>query len=137
MYVSHADTADWGPNRLLKTRYYTSAFEYFPKLDRNLLYSSLDGDGMELDTWPNIMHLPYDERPLAMTFGDDTEMTRDEKRGFIDVYDNFGIPVNWSAGDVVIVCNYRFAHGRPAVHLMWPSSSAASEASSRPKVWTR
>lgn len=108
---------EWGPNRLLKTRYYISAFEYYPKLDRNLLYSSVADDGMWFDSWPNVMHLPYDERPLALTFGDGTEMTRDEKRLFVDVYDRFGMPVDWAVGDVVIVCNYRFAHGRPGIHL--------------------
>ena len=59
---------EWGPERLLKTRYYISAFEYFPQLDRNVLYSSVADDGMWFDTWPNVMHLPFSERPLALTF---------------------------------------------------------------------
>ncbi len=108
---------EWGPNRLLKTRYYVSAFEYYPPLDRNLLYSSVADDGMWFDTWPQVMHLPYAERPLALTFGDGTEMTREEKQLFVDVYDRFGMAVDWAVGDVVIVCNYRFAHGRPGIHL--------------------
>ncbi len=108
---------EWGKNRLLKTRYYISAFEYFPQLDRNVLYSSLADDGMWFDTWPKVMHLPYDERPLKLTFGDGTEMTRDEKQLFIDVYDRFGIPIKWNVGDIAVVCNYRFAHGRPGIHL--------------------
>ncbi len=108
---------EWGPNRLLKTRFYVSAFEYFPQLDRNLLFSSIADDGMWFDTWPKVMHLPYAQRPLKLTFGDLTEMTRDEKRLFVDIYDRFGIPVDWSIGDVAIVCNYRFAHGRPGIHL--------------------
>jgi len=108
---------EWGPNRLLKTRYYVSAFEYFPQLDRNVLYSSVADDGMWFDAWPKVMHLPYDQRPLKLTFGDLTEMTRDEKRLFVDIYDRYGIRVDWNVGDVVIVCNYRFAHGRPGIHL--------------------
>jgi hypothetical protein len=108
---------EWGPDRLLKTRYYVSAFEYFPQLDRNVLYSSVADDGMWFDAWPKVMHLPYDERPLKLTFGDDTEMTREEKQLFVDIYDRFGIPIPWNAGDVAIACNYRFAHGRPGIHL--------------------
>ncbi len=108
---------DWGPDRLLRTRYYVSAFEYFPPLNRNLLYASIADDGMWFDTWPKVMHLPYDERPLKLTFGDGSEMTREEKQLFVDVYDRFGIPINWQQGDVAIVCNYRFAHGRPGIHL--------------------
>lgn len=108
---------EWGPNRLLKTRYYVSAFEYFPKLDRNVLYSSIADDGMWFDTWPKVMHLPYEQRPLKLTFGDLTEMTREEKRLFVEIYDRFGIPINWSVGDVAVICNYRFAHGRPSIQL--------------------
>jgi hypothetical protein len=109
--------AEWGPNRLLKTRYYISAFEYFPPLDRNLLYSSVADDAMWFDSWPKVMHLPYDQRPLKLTFGDDSEMSDDEKRLFVDVYDRFGFPIRWKRGDIAIVCNYRFAHGRPAIDL--------------------
>jgi hypothetical protein len=108
---------EWGPNRLLKTRYYISAFEYFPRLDRNLLYSSIADDGMWFDAWPNVMHLPFDERPLKLTFGDDSEMTREEKQQFVDVYDDYGMPIDWKIGDVAVICNYRFAHGRPGIHL--------------------
>ncbi len=108
---------EWGPDRLLKTRFYASAFEYFQPLDRNLLYSSVADDALWFDTWPQVMQLPHSERPLALTFGDDTEMTREEKRLFVDIYDRFGMPVDWAVGDVVVVCNYRFAHGRPGVDI--------------------
>ncbi len=108
---------EWGPDRLLKTRYYISAFEYFPQLDRNLLYSSVADDGMWFDTWPKVMHLPFEERPLKLTFGDGTEMTLAEKQLFVDVYDQFGIPIDWNVGDIGVVCNFRFAHGRPSIHL--------------------
>ena len=72
---------------------------------------------MWFDTWPRVMHLPYDERPLKLTFGDLSEMSREEKQLFVDVYDRFGVPIDWNVGDIAIVCNYRFAHGRPAIHL--------------------
>jgi hypothetical protein len=108
---------EWGPNRLLKTRYYVSAYEYYPPLDRNLLYSSVADDGMWFDTWPKVQHLPYEQRPLKLTFGDLSEMTRAEKELFVDVYDRFGIPINWNVGDIAIVCNWRWAHGRPGIQL--------------------
>jgi len=99
------------------TRYYISAFEYFPHLNRNLLYASLADDGMWFDTWPLVQHLSAEERPLKLTFGDGIEMTLEEKRLFLKIYDDYGIPINWKVGDVALICNYRFAHGRPAVHL--------------------
>ena len=108
---------EWGPNRLLMTRYTVSAFEYFPALDRNLLFCSVADDAMWFDSWPRVMHLPDDQRPLKLTFGDGSEMTRDEKALFVEIYDRFGLPIPWQAGDVAVVCNYRFAHGRPGIHL--------------------
>lgn len=108
---------EWGDGRLLKTRYYVSAFEYFAPLDRNLLFASVADDGMWFDTWPKVQHLPYDQRPLKLTFGDLSEMTHEEKALFVDVYDRFGVPIDWNVGDVAIICNYRWAHGRPGIHL--------------------
>jgi hypothetical protein len=108
---------EWGPDRLLRTRYYCPAFEYFPQLDRNVLFSSVADHGMWFDTWPLVQHLPYDQRPLNLTFGDDTELTRAELEQFVEVYDRFGTPIDWRVGDVAVVCNYRFAHGRPGIDL--------------------
>jgi hypothetical protein len=108
---------EWGPNRLMKTRFYNPAFEYFPQLDRNLLYASLADHGIWFDTWPLVQHLAFEERPLHMTFGDDTEFTRAELEQFIKVYDDFGTKIDWRQGDVAVICNYRFAHGRPEIQL--------------------
>ena len=108
---------EWGPDRLLKTRFYCSAFEYFDHLDRNVLYSSLADHGMWFDTWPLVQHLPYQERPLHMTFGDDSEISPEEIQEWVDLYDEFGMPINWRTGDVGVICNYRWAHGRPGIHL--------------------
>lgn len=110
-------TAEWGDDRKLKTRYTISAFEYFAHVDRNLLYSSMADDSAWFDTWPLVQHLPVDDRPLKLTFGDLTEMTREEKELFIDIYDRHGIPIPWKVGDVALICNYRFAHGRPGIQL--------------------
>jgi len=118
---------EWGPNRYCKTKYYVSAFEYFPEMDRNLLYSSLADDSIWFDTWPGVAQLPtmptYDnaspnERPLKLLFGDDSEMTREELQLFLDVYDRFGMPITWDqVGDIAVMCNWRWAHGRPSFQL--------------------
>jgi len=108
---------EWGSDRLLRTRYYVSAFEYFPQLDRNLLYCSVADHGMWFDTWPLVQHLPHHDRPLHLTYGDDSEMSPDELRQFVDIYGRHGTPIDWRRGDVAVVCNYRFAHGRPGIDL--------------------
>ena len=107
----------WGPDRTLRTRYDASAFEYFPRLDRNLLFSSVADHAMWFDSWPLVEQLPPRERPLWMTFGDGTDFTDGELSTYVEVYDRFGTPLDWQIGDVAVICNYRFAHGRPAIHL--------------------
>ena len=107
----------WGLDGMLETRFYVSAFEYFPTLDRNLLYSSVADHYMWFDTWPLVEQLPIRQRPLWMTFGDDSDFTHDDLRTFVEVYDRFGSPLDWRIGDVGVICNYRFAHGRPSIEL--------------------
>ena len=110
-------TVEWDSDGTMKTRYYGEAFEYFDGLDRNVLYSSLADHGMWFDTWPLVQHLRYEDRPLHMTYGDDSEISREEIQQWIDLYDRFGMPLNWQRGDVGVICNYRWAHGRPGIHL--------------------
>lgn len=103
--------------RYLITRFYVSAFEYCPATDTNLMYSSVADDAMWFDAWPGVMKLPNWQRPLKLTYGDGTEFTKEEFRTWVDVYDMFGVPIKWNTGDIAIVCNWRWAHGRPAYSL--------------------
>lgn len=117
---------EWGDNRYCKTKYYADAFEYHPQTGVNHLYSSVADDSIWFDTWPGVKDLPtlsffkstnMYERPLKITYGDDTELTRQELIDFISVYDNHGLPIKWEVGDILAVCNYRWAHGRPSYTL--------------------
>ena len=104
--------------RIMQTRYYKSAFEYVPMLDRNIMVTSIADDGEWFDNWPGIMDVPQEKRPLEMLWGDDQPFTLEEKQEWTDCYDRFGIPIRWNAGDVAMLCNMRFAHGRPGVELL-------------------
>lgn len=117
---------EWGENGYMKTKYYVDAFEYDPVTGRNYLYSSVADDSMWFDTWPGVSDLPtletfnsthHYERPLKITYGDDTDFTRSELIDYVAAYDNFGVPIRWNEGDVAVCCNYRWAHGRPAYEL--------------------
>jgi len=103
--------------RIMKTKYYKSAFEYIPSLDRNIMVTSIADDGEWFDNWPGICDIPQEERPLEMLFGDDEPISLEEKQQWTDAYDHFGIPIPWQAGDVAVVDNMKFAHGRPACIL--------------------
>jgi len=99
--------------RYLKTKFYVDAYEYCAAIDANVLFASVADHWMWFDTWPGVQRLPNDERPLKLTFGDDEEMSPEELRQFVDVYDQFGVPLRWQPGEVAVMCNYRWAHGRP------------------------
>merc|ERR1711964_715377 len=95
-------------------------------LDRNLMYSAVADDSIWFDTWKAIAHQPTlesfdtaspDDRPLKLTFGDGSDLTRQELQQYVDVYDEFGVKIEWNKGDVHVVCNWRWAHGRPAYFL--------------------
>jgi hypothetical protein len=104
--------------KMMETRYYKSAFEYIPMLDRNILITSIADDGEWFDSWGAISRIPQAQRPMDMTFGDDTPISYQEKQLWTDCYDNFGIPIAWQPGDVAVLCNMRFAHGRPGIELL-------------------
>jgi len=117
---------EWGEDDYMKTKFTVSGFEYFPPLDRNLFYCAIADHGNWFDTWPGMDNLPYMstfegttalERPLAMTFGDGEEMTREDFETFVKVYEDNGIPIHWNKGDIAVICNYRFAHGRLGFNL--------------------
>lgn len=104
--------------RYLVTKFPASCFEYDPYNDTNVLFASIADDYHWFDSWPGVMSLPHEERPLKLNFGDDEVFTREEKQIFTDVYGNNGIPLPWEQGDIGIICNYRQAHGRPAINLL-------------------
>ena len=114
--VEWVDDPDNG--RIMLTKYYKSAFEYVPYLDRNIMVTSIADDDVWFDSWPGIMDMPPEERPLEMFFGDDEPITLEEKQVWTDAYDRFGIPLKWQKGDVAVLDNMRYAHGRPGIHLL-------------------
>jgi len=114
---------EWGDRRYMKTKYSAAAFEYYPPLECNLLFSSVADDAVWFDAWPGMSHLPpmeefgatsQNDRPLKMVLGDGSEFSREDLQTYIDAYDENSIEVEWQKDDLVIFCNYRYAHGRPA-----------------------
>merc|ERR1712110_353001 len=66
---------------------------------------------------PSIEEATVMHRPLKMMFGDDTEFNRQELEQLLYLFDKYGMPVKWTPGEVVVCCNYRWAHGRPPCGL--------------------
>jgi hypothetical protein len=103
--------------RYMVTKYYTSAFEYDPFHDKNRLYGSIADSHEWFDSWPGVMELDPNERPLALTWGDDEPTTYQERWQWCHAYDLGGCKIDWKVGDAALICNYRWAHGRPAINL--------------------
>ena len=99
------------------TKYYADAYEYSPNMDRNVSYANISDHFSWFDTWPGVKDLKPTDRPIKMTYGDDTDITWEEWQEWVKLSDDWGFPIRWKKGDAVVVCNYRFAHGRPAIHL--------------------
>jgi hypothetical protein len=115
--VCEIGTDPWGRKDYLKTKYFADAFEYFPKTDKNVLYSSIADNHDWFDTWPGLCDVAPEHRPLKMTFGDLSEFTQAEWKQWVALYDKYGMPLNWQVGDVAVICNYRWAHARPSIKL--------------------
>jgi hypothetical protein len=103
--------------RYMLTKFYISAFEFCPYTKKNLLYAGIGNSADWFDSWPVLMDLVPEERPMELWFGDDTPSTREERKQLMEVHDNHGIPIDWQEGDVAMICNRRFAHGRPAINI--------------------
>jgi hypothetical protein len=100
------------------TKYYTSAFEYDPYHDANRLYGAIADSHEWFDTWPGVKELDPHERPLALWWGDDEPTTHEERMHWSKAYDQGGCKIDWKKGDAAFLCNYRWAHGRPAIKLL-------------------
>ncbi len=109
---------DYNNNKnYLITKYITDAFEYCPEIDKNLLFSSLADHNIWFDDWEGLKDIPHKLRPLKMTFGNGDEITNQEMRLWLDLYDKYGSCIKWKKGDILILCNHRWAHGRPPIKL--------------------
>lgn len=107
---------EWVNNEMV-TYYHQDAYEYCPMTKNNILFSSLADHNMWFDTWSAFKNVKPEDRPLQMTYGDMTSFTKDEIDLWLHLYDKYAFPIRWKVGDVSIICNYRWAHGRPAIKL--------------------
>jgi len=114
----------------LRTKFITGGFEYFPLIDRNVIYASVSEHGTWFDTHIGIQDLPHIEtyesgsefnRPYKMCLGNMEEFTQAELEEWADLYCKHGFQVGGEQGmldgDISIFCNFRFAHGRPRFKL--------------------
>ena len=115
---------------MLRTKFFTGGYEYFPLLDKNVIYASVSEHGTWFDTHIGIQDLPHIEtyengtefdRPYKMCLGNMQEFSQPELDEWADLYCKHGFHVGgengMEDGDISVFCNFRFAHGRPAFKL--------------------
>ena len=104
--------------RYMITKFYIDAFEYDKNMKKNQLFCSIADDWVWFDTWKGLSEIEPIHRPLSLEYGDNTKLTYEDKKILSKVYDNHGNKITWNEpGDILIICNQRFAHGRPPYHL--------------------
>ena len=102
-----------GKERYMMTKFYISAFEYAPNLDRNIIYSSIADHHMWFDSWPGVQKLKAEDRPIKLTFGDLSELSYDEWKYWVDLQDKYGFPLVWEQGDAVVAVVDKAAENTP------------------------
>ena len=109
--------------RYMITKFYIDAFEYDSNLKKNQLSCSIADDWVWFDTWKGISEIEPKNRPISLEYGDNTQLSYEDKKIFSEVYDKNGTKITWNnPGDIMILCNKRFAHGRPP-YILQPGES--------------
>ena len=58
------------------------------------------------------LHLPYPKRPYHARWGDGEELTDGEFQSLSDLYAEHAVTVPLASGELVVVNNFRWTHGR-------------------------
>ena len=86
----------------MRTKHCNLAFEYFSARDKNISYANIADHFTWFDSLPGVMELAPEDRPIKMTFGDDSDITWDDWKLWTKLTDDFGFPIEWQKG--VMVC---------------------------------
>ena len=70
--------------------------------------------GMFFDLDDRFNDLPYDERPFHATWGDGTEVSSEERQTIETFYKKTNIEIDWEVGDILVLDNLWYGHGRDA-----------------------
>jgi hypothetical protein len=69
------------------------------------------------DSWKHVYKLPRADRATDILFGDDTPFSNEELQLFCDVYSKHGVQIPWKTGEVAVLDNFLWSHGRPEIPL--------------------
>jgi len=92
-------------------------FEYDPRTETNLLFTSMARLGRAFDDWPPYNSLPNDQRPYHATYADGTEFSGEDLDTLEGIFARHSIPIPWQPGDIAVLDNITWPHARPPYRL--------------------
>ena len=104
----------WMPDGTLRTSYWSDAFEYNNKLNKNLFFANLANHGIFFDQWHPFNTLPDEARPHTMVLGDGSPFTREDIITIYEINNQASLGLRWQEADVALIDNERGEHARPA-----------------------
>ena len=105
----------WMAKDNIQLSYNKSAYIRHPTNNRKVWFNQLyanHGNFFDLDDRFN--HLPNDERPYHSVWGDGTELSAEERQSIKDFYKKTSIDIDWEVGDILVLDNLWYSHGRDA-----------------------
>ena len=101
----------------VQVSYAEIGYEYDPKSDLNLLFTSMARLGRAFDDWPPYNELPNEQRPYHMTYADGEDFSAEDLAVLSDAFARYSVPLPWQPGDIAFLDNLAWPHARPPYEL--------------------
>lgn len=111
------DMIQWLDNGALRFSYLKPAYEWDDISKENLSFLSTGNHGYWFRNWHPFCDLPNKARPHHLTFGNGEELTEEDLKIITDITIDHSLEHHWQAGDLVVLDNLRFTHGRKPFKL--------------------
>jgi hypothetical protein len=96
--------------------YMQTAFVASPVEERNgerYLFATLADSEEWFRSWPSLGSWKKEELPLRMTYGSGGDISSDDRDAWWRAVHARSLRIDWKRGDLLVLCNLRWAHGRP------------------------
>lgn len=102
----------WGSDNSLKLEYTKPAFIYHPQTSEILFFNAGFQNHIFLDEWYPYNKMEPKDKPLRCSWGDGEDFTDEELNILIENAERNIISENWENGDIILLENHYFTHGR-------------------------
>jgi len=96
---------------VLETQFRAATFEKAEDGEEVLFATPADSEEW-FRTWPGFENLTPEDSPMRMSYGGGAPILDEERRLWWEAVRAETYDVKWETGDVLVVCNFRWSHGR-------------------------